>query len=139
MNKEILKDFIQRVWNEGDISAVSEYLADSYHVMHDPGDPWNGMTLDVAGFQNRVSISRAPVPDQRFEIQSLFENEDSVCMTWLWKGTHLGEIAGIPPTGKTLHMSGATVYFFENNKISGHWQVADRLSIFQQLQANRSQ
>lgn len=137
MKKELLKNFIQKVWNEGDIRVIPDYIADSYTVMHDPGDPWDGMKLDVAGFQNRVSSSRAPVPDQVFEIQELYENENSVCMTWLWSGTHLGEIAGIPPSGKKLHMSGATVYYFQNDKITGHWQIADRLGIFQQLQRNK--
>ncbi|MCB1649084.1 MAG: ester cyclase [Gammaproteobacteria bacterium] len=138
MKKEILQSFIQKVWNEGDVNAIAGYIADTYTVMHDPGDPWDGMALDVAGFQHRVSSSRAPVPDQVFEIQELYENENSVCITWLWSGTHLGEIAGIPPSGKTLRMSGATVYYFQNDRITGHWQITDRLGVFQQLQRNRN-
>lgn len=94
------------------------------------------MELDVAGFQGRVSTSRAPAPDQRFDIQESYESENSVCITWLWSGTQVGTIAGITPSGKKLHMSGATVYYFENNRITGHWQVADRLGVFQQLQAS---
>lgn len=139
MKKEpILRAFIQKVWNEGDIDAIPEFLADKYKIFHDPGDPWDGMELDVAGFQDRVSASRAPIPDQRFDIQELYENENSVCITWHWSGTHLGEIAGVPSSGKKLYMSGATIYYFENTKITGHWQVADRLGVFQQLRANQS-
>ncbi|NKF20884.1 ester cyclase [Solimonas sp. C16B3] len=138
MNKQaILRDFIETVWNQGKIDAIPDFIAAQYHIEHDPGDPWDGQRLDVAGFQNRVAQSRAPVPDQCFDIQALFDSDDSVCMTWLWHGTHLGEIAGIPPSGKTLRMSGATVYRFDGQRISGHWQVADRLGVFQQLQANR--
>ena len=138
MKKQILKGFIQKVWNEGNINAIPEYIADTYTVLHDPGDPWDGMELDVAGFQNRVSTSRAPVPDQSFEIQEIYENEDSVCITWLWSGTHLGEISGIPPSGKKLHMSGATAYYFQNNRIIGQWQIADRLGIFQQMKSSQN-
>jgi len=138
MKKEILKRFIQKVWNDGDISAIPDHIAETYRVIHDPGDPWDGMELDVAGFQNRVSKSRALAPDQMFEIQEAYENQDSVCVTWLWSGTHLGEVSGISPSGKKLHMSGATVYYFENNKITGHWQIADRLGVFQQMQSNQS-
>ena len=137
MKKEILREFIQRVWNEGDIEAIPEFISDKYKVIHDPADPWEGKTLDVAGFQNRVTISRAPVPDQCFDIQELYENDNSVCITWLWTATHLGEVAGIPPSGKKIHMSGATVYYFENNRITGHWQIADRLGVYHQLQANQ--
>lgn len=133
MKKEILKRFIQKVWNEGNINSIPDYITDKYTVIHDPGDPWDGMELDIAGFQNRVSISRAPVPDQRFEIHDLYENEESVCITWLWSGTHLGEIAGFPPSGRKLYMSGATAYYFQNNRITGHWQIADRPGVYQQL------
>lgn len=136
MKEYMTRSFVQKVWNEGNIDIIPEYIASRYSVVHDPGDPWNGMTLDVAGFQNRVSLSRAIAPDQVFEINELFENGDSTCITWLWSGTHLGEIAGIPASGKKLHMSGATVYLFDNNRISGHWQVADRMSIFRQIKGD---
>ena len=135
MKKEILKEFIQKVWNQGDIEAIPEFIADKYTVIHDPGDPWDGKELDIDGFKNRVTTSRAPIPDQRFDIVESYESENSVCITWLWSGTHLGEIAGFPPSGKKLNMSGATVYYFENDRITGHWQVADRLGIFKQIQA----
>ncbi len=137
MKAQLLRAFIKDVWNEGRIDAIPGFMADTYTVFHDPGDPWDGMVLDVEAFQHRVATSRAPVPNQAFEIQTLYENDDSVCITWLWCGTHLGDISGFPATGKQLRMSGATVYFFENGKITGHWQVADRLAIYQQLQANQ--
>jgi len=136
MKTQILKEFIQHVWNEGNVEAISEYLADTYTVFHDPGDPWEGKVLDLSGFQNRVAVSRAPVPDQCFDIQESYENEDSVCIIWLWSGTHKGDIAGFPASGKTLKMSGATVYHFKNGKICGHWQIADRMGIYQQLQSH---
>lgn len=135
---EIVKSFIQKVWNEGDVTAISQFVADHYTIIHDPGDPWDGKTLDVAGFKDRVLQLRAPVPDQCFNLREAYENESSVCVTWLWCGTHKGTIAGYAPTGKALHMSGATVYYFQNDKIAGHWQIADRLSVFQQLQAHQS-
>jgi steroid delta-isomerase-like uncharacterized protein len=134
MKKSIVKEFIRKVWNEGDVDAASDFVASTYTIHHDPGDPWEGMTLDLEGFKDRVKKSRAPVPDQRFSLQEMFENESSVAITWLWQGTHLGNIASFPASGKQLKMSGATVYYFENDRITGHWQIADRLSVFQQLQ-----
>ena len=134
MKAEILEKFIQSVWNEGDVEAASDFIAPAYTIHHDPGDPWEGMTLDTKGFKDRVRQSRGPVPDQRFALQDVFEGADRVVVTWLWTGTHRGEIAGFPATGRQLRMSGATVYHFEGERIAGHWQIADRLGIFQQLQ-----
>lgn len=134
MKKNVLKEFIRKVWDEGDVDAASDFIASAYTIHHDPGDPWEGMTLDLEGFKDRVRKSRAPFPDQHFDLQEVFENADSVAITWLWRGTHLGEIAGFPATGREITMSGATVYYFDGNSITGHWQVADRLSVFRQLQ-----
>lgn len=131
--KEILSEFIREVWNEGQIDRSDLYLTPTYTIHHDPGDAWEHRTLDRAGFQERVRISRMPFPDQRFEIQELIAEENAVVMTWLWTGTHLGDIPGFPATGRQMKMSGMTVYYFKGDRISGHWQVADRMGIFQQL------
>ena len=66
-NKEILTGFLQKVWTEGNIDAIDQYLAPTYTIYHDPGDPWDGQILDIAGFKQRVTQSRAPFPDQRFK------------------------------------------------------------------------
>lgn len=134
MRTDTVRRFIQRVWNEGDAEAARDFIATAYTVFHDPGDPWEGMTLDREGFIDRVRLSRRPVPDQRFSLQDVLEGEDRVAVTWLWQGTHRGEIVGFPPSGRVLHMSGATVYRFDSDRIAGHWQIADRLGIYQQLQ-----
>jgi len=38
MKKDILKEFIRRVWDEGDADAASEFIASAYTIHHDPGD-----------------------------------------------------------------------------------------------------
>jgi steroid delta-isomerase-like uncharacterized protein len=131
--KDILRNFIAEVWNAGDVEACDRYLAPRYTIHHDPGDPWHGRTLDPDGFRARLVQSRAPCPDQRFVIHELFEDGDAVVMTWFWTGTHGGDIAGFAASGKTLRMSGATVYYFEGDRLCGHWQMVDRLGVYQQL------
>ena len=135
--KHRLAEFIRRVWDDGDLDAVDAYLADTYTIHHDPGDPWDGQTLDRAGFKDRVAKSRAAFPDQRFDTQALIAEDDSVVMTWLWSGTHGGDLPGFPATGRHIRMSGATVYGFDRDlHLTGHWQITDRLGVYQQLQQN---
>ncbi len=136
--KLLLAEFIRTVWSEGNVDECDRYLADRYTIHHDPGDPWDGKQLDVAGFKERVRLSRAPFPDQRFDIQEMFADGDAVVATWLWAATHTGDLPGFPATRRPIGMSGATVYYFDaHNKIRGHWQIADRLAIFRQLQQQR--
>ncbi len=133
-----LAQFIEEVWNRGEQRAVERYLAPHYTVHHDPGDAWDGKRLDRAGYRERLRTCRAPFPDQRFEIQLIAAEGDAVIITWLWEATHLGDFPGFPATGKPIRMSGATAYFFdEADRLTGHWQVTDRLGVYQQLQGNQ--
>ena len=50
MKKKIVKEFIRKVWNEGDIEAISDFIGSEYTIHHDPDDPWEGMTLDMQAF-----------------------------------------------------------------------------------------
>lgn len=133
--KQRLAAFIRHVWDDGEAESADGYIAETYTIRHDPGDPWEGKTLDRAGFKDRVRKSRSAFPDQRFDIQGLFADGDSVVMTWLWNGTHRGDLPDFPATGKMIRMSGATVYAFDGeDRLTGHWQITDRLGVFQQLQ-----
>ena len=62
----------------GDVERCNTYLADSYTIHHDPGDPWDGQSLDIAGFKTRVRQSRAPFPDQRFHVLEMLSDERKV-------------------------------------------------------------
>ncbi|HYJ35381.1 MAG TPA: ester cyclase [Rhizomicrobium sp.] len=135
--KKLLSAFIEEVWSQGRVEACDDYIAESYAIRHDPGDPWDGQTLSREGFKERVRLSRAPCPDQRFTQTSILEDGGSVVIAWTWAALHTGDIAGFAATGARLTMSGLTLYDFDDeDRITGHWQVVDRLGIFQQLMQN---
>ena len=130
---ELLRHFIAEVWNAGNVDASDRYIASKYTIRHDPGDPWEGQELDLAAYKERVRVSRAPFPDQCFTIQDLLVDGDRACMTWHWRATHLGDLPGFPATGNVVRMSGATIYYVEDGRFTGHWQIADRLGVYSQL------
>jgi len=135
--KKLLSAFIEEVWSQGRVETCDDYIAESYAIRHDPGDPWDGQTLSREGFKERVRLSRAPCPDQRFTQTSILEDGGSVVIAWTWAASHTGDIAGFAATGARLTMSGLTLYDFDDeDRITGHWQVVDRLSVFQQLTQN---
>jgi len=135
-----LRQFMRDIWDEGRVELCSVYIAPSYHVRHDPGDPWDGEILDLVGYERRLLASRAAFPDQKFALVGLLEDGGAIAVHWFWQACHSGEIGGFAATGKTIRMSGATVYTFDLlDRLTGHWQIADRLGVFQQLQRNREQ
>jgi len=138
--KALLGRFLDEVWSNGDVGACARYLSDVYMIIHDPGDSWEGRRLTLAEFEQRVRHSRSPFPDQRFDVQAMLGEGREVAVTWLWSATHQGDLPGFTATGKLIRMSGATLYYFDGqDRICGHWQIADRMSIFQQLQRNSAE
>jgi predicted ester cyclase len=135
--KRLLEAFIHEVWDQGDAEAAGRYLAPLYTIHHDPGDAWEGRVLDLDAYKERVRLSRAPFPDQKFDVQRQSADADAVVMTWLWSARHLGDLPGFAATGKIIRMSGATTYVFTpEHKLTGHWQITDRLGVWRQLHAN---
>ncbi len=133
--RAILADFLREVWSEGRSEAVDRYIAPRYTVHHDPGDAWEGMTLDRDGFRERLEKSRAAAPDQSFRPARMLADGDSVAVAWTWRGTHPGDLPGLPATGRPIRMSGLTIYDFDGALLTGHWQVADRLTVHRMIVA----
>jgi predicted ester cyclase len=132
-NKDLLTQFLEEIWNAGNIEASDKYVAPKYTIHHDPGDPWERQELDLAGYKERVRVSRAPFPDQCFTIQDVVVEANRAIITWLWSATHRGDIPGFPATGNNIKMSGATVYYIDGGRLTGHWQITDRLGVYVQL------
>jgi steroid delta-isomerase-like uncharacterized protein len=131
--KTLVTDYLRTVWNEGNVEACDRFLAPSYVIHRDPGDPWDGQTLTLQAFKDRVRISRAPFPDQAFFTDTLLEEAGTVTVAWHWEGTFLADLPGFPATGKVVRTTGITIYHTSGARITGHHQVTDRLSVLQQL------
>ena len=132
-NEEILREFIERVWNRGEVEAIGSFVAPEYIIHSDPGDPWQGQTLDNEAYERRVVASRAPFPDLHFDLLELMSEGDRIAVSWRMRGTHSIELAGNPATGRRIDVAGMTIYDFCAGRVTGHHQVVDRLSVLQQL------
>lgn len=124
---------MQKVWNEKKLDAIDEYVHEAYTIHLDTGDPWEGKTLNHADFVIRLNYSFNSFPDILFEIQSAIADGDHVAITWIMTGTNLGSIGGYPATNREIKTSGATIYYFNYGKVSGHCQVFDRNMVMKQL------
>lgn len=132
-NKDAVVRLIEEVWNKGHLQIVDQLIAPQYKVIHDPGDPWERQTLDLATYKNRVKMSRDVLPDQKFAIEDLVSEDNKVAVSWKFTGTQKGDLSGLPATNKKVSISGLTIYYFSHGKMIGHWQVLDKLSLLGQL------
>jgi steroid delta-isomerase-like uncharacterized protein len=132
-NEIMVSELYGRVWSDGDYSAVERLIAQQYTIHSDPGDAWEGLSIDRRGYVERARFSRDAFPDLAFEMHDLVAAGDRVAVRWSAAGTQLGALPGLPASGRRLRFSGQTIYELKNGWIAGHWQLIDRLGFAQQL------
>jgi len=137
--KARLQAFMDAVWNAGDFSHLDETVSERYTIKHDPGDAWDGQTIDRDTFVKRVMYSRNAFPDLTFDIQEMVTEAQRVVAFWMMSGTHEGDLTNLPATGKTFKVSGITIYDFDaGGRVCGHTQAYDRLGFLAQMGLMRS-
>lgn len=135
--KEAVSKLIDEVWSKGNLGVVDQLIAPQYTIRHDPGDKWDGQTLDLNTYKERVNMSRQAFPNQKFYINDLICEGNKVAVSWHFLGTLKGNIPGVAATGMPVNVSGLTIYYFSKKKIIGHWQIVDRLGLMEHMRGKK--
>jgi len=130
-NKDLLARYFSEVWGEANVSALSDFLSPSYkrHVsaIHPP--------IDLAGQIERLEAFRAAFPDIALSVEDVIAEGDQVAFRSTMRGTHLGEFAGIAPTGRRVTVQLVDVIRIEDGAIVEQWGGPDLFDLLQQLRA----
>ena len=128
-NKTIVREFIDRLFTEGDVSVLDELAAADY-VDHDP--PFGG-TGTVDGWRAMATMIRDAFPDWHSDLHALHVEGDIVVERFTASGTHTGEIFGIPPSGAVCTLAGINIFQVRDGKIIERWGHVDELGMLRQL------
>ncbi len=77
--------------------------------------------------------SRDAFPDQRNELIAMHHADDAVIAEFDLKGTHRGELHGIPATGKEFTCRCVALFLFEEDRLVCERVYFDSLTILSQL------
>jgi predicted ester cyclase len=78
----------------------------------------------------------AGVPDARLELGDAFAAGDQIAARVTIRGTHEGELMSVPATHRPISVDVITILRFDDNgQIAERWNVADFLSVLQQIGA----
>ncbi len=128
-NKVAARRYLDEIWNKANLGAVDELYA-PYFVDHTPAP---GTTADREGLKQSLLMLRRAFPDGRFTVHELIAEGDYVTGRFSFKGTHLGELDGSPPTGKTVTIQGISLSRFANGKIVESWELTDQWLYLRQI------
>jgi predicted ester cyclase len=76
---------------------------------------------------------RIAFPDLELTIEDQVAEGDEVVTRFTARGTHRGELMGIPPTGRKVVVTGISIDRLVNGKTVESWTNYDVLSMMQQL------
>ncbi|GHF11511.1 hypothetical protein GCM10017786_51610 [Amycolatopsis deserti] len=129
-NKQLVEDFIQDLFTKGDSDAVDRYL-DPAFVNHDP--PFPGAPDGPDGMRAAAMMFRQAMPDWHSDVERLVAEGDIVVEVFTARGTHRGELMGVPGTGETITLRGINVFRVQGDRIVERWGSLDQLGLLQQL------
>lgn len=128
--KNLARALFDRTWSRGDERAIAELCAPDC-VFHDPMLPAPAHGRE--GYARVVRAYRAAFPNLTVWVEQQIAEEHVVVSRWRATGTHLGDLLGIPPTGRQAEVSGTTISRVVDDMVSETWVHWDRTELFKQL------
>jgi steroid delta-isomerase-like uncharacterized protein len=129
-NKALVHRFVEEFWNQGNTAAADELMASDVEI-HMP----TGETFDLDELKRFNSSWRESFPDWHSTFEELVAEGDRVAERWTGRGTHLGELMGIPPTGRRVEAPGSVFYRIAGGRIVEFKGQLDMMGLMQQLGA----
>ena len=128
-NQQIIRRYYEELWNRWDLALLDELIAEDIAFRGSLG-----VTVkDRAGFRQYLELVRGAFPDFHNAIEELLEAGDRVVARLTYRGTHRGELFGIPATGKQVTYSGIAIFRLVEGRIVEGFVLGDALGVLQQL------
>jgi steroid delta-isomerase-like uncharacterized protein len=127
--KVTARGYIERALNEQRIDLFEEYI-DENIIQHPVGRP---TTVGRERMKAGVGMLFKAFPDFHLTIDDEIAEGDKVVVRYSFHGTHQGELAGIPGTGKEITLAGVAIYQVDNGKVVEFWNFPDELTLMRQL------
>jgi predicted ester cyclase len=119
-NKDLVRREQEELWNpKVNLDATGELFAPE----------------QAEAARQEAADFRRGFPDVRSTIEDLIVEGDMVAARWSSRATHLGEYAGVAPTGKEVEFMGISVYRIEGGRIAESWTEEDELGLMRQIGA----
>ncbi len=130
-NKAVARRELQEIFSaNGNLDAAEDIYAQNY-VSHQPAG--DGDLHGPEAIKMFAAGIRKAFPDLKITVEDQIAEGDKVVTRFRTRGTHQGELWGIPPTGKEVEITNMSMCRIEGGKMAEEWPAPDRLGMMQQL------
>jgi len=127
-NKALARRGFEETLNQRNLIVLDE--------LHVPDFVYHAASRTIQGrepFKHFLSMLITAFPDVHVTIEDMIGEGDRVVIRYTYRGTHKGDLMGIPPTGKQATITGILIGRFEDGKFLEGWIEFDALGMMQQL------
>jgi steroid delta-isomerase-like uncharacterized protein len=128
-NKALVRRFVEEAQTRHNLGAIDEYMAPDF-VDHSVPP---GLPPDREGVKMQFTMFFTALPDLHAVIHDQVADDDKVVTRKTLRGTHQGDLLGIPPSGKTVDIDVIDILRVRDGRITDHWNLVDQLSLMRQL------
>ena len=129
-NEALARRFFAELCNDRQASVADEIIAADY-VSHGPQAP---PAEGPEGVKARIAVYQDAL-DGYWDVQEIHSAGDRVVVRWIGRGTHTGELMGVPATGANIEVDAITILRIADGQIAEEWTVWDALGLLQQVGA----
>jgi steroid delta-isomerase-like uncharacterized protein len=130
-NKETTARFWEEVFNQRRFNALDSMFSDDYVYRGAAGQEARGKN----GLKQFLGIYFQAFPDLHAEVEDIFGEGDKVFSRAMCRGTHQGDLMGMPATGKHIAIRVMCADRFADGKIAESVELPDMFGMMQQLGA----
>ncbi len=117
---------------EGTLDAL-DAIIDPDFVLHDPASRED--VRGIEGLRALVETYRNGLAGLRVTIEHQLAEGDYVATRYTCRGTHEGDIMGVPATGRDVTIAGLVISRFRDGKIVEEWEISDVFGLLGQIGA----
>jgi steroid delta-isomerase-like uncharacterized protein len=128
-NSAIVRSFIEKIINQGQIDFAAEFVWED--VVEQV--PLPGQGPGIEGLKDVLRGMRSAFPDLHFFVEEQIADGDKVLTRFEWTGTHRGEFVGIPATGRSVKVWGMVIDRLQSKRIKDTRIIMDMLGLMMQL------
>jgi steroid delta-isomerase-like uncharacterized protein len=130
-NKAAVREFFACA-SSGELDRLDAFVSPDY-VVHDPSLPEDVRGVDDV--RELVETYRGGIAGLTVTIDHQIADGDYVATRYTCRGTHEGDIMGVPATGRDVTIAGLVISRLRDGKVVEEWEVADVLGLMQQIGA----
>lgn len=129
-NKTISLNFLETAWRKKDFAALSHYVAQD-HIAYGPFT--DQLPPGLQGTQAFASTFTSAFPDVTYTVDGQEADGEMVRTQVTYRGTHKGELMGVPATGQKVTVPVLITDRIAGGKIAESWAEWDADDMMRQL------